>query len=175
MKFQVHLTCVFCPTFTTIYIYSRSGGSVLVTGWWWEWGDTGHHSHQVIRNTTVSQFSHLEMTQSGHKSLLIWQKKDGPWHGGCGVGTVTVVVLVYQLKWKVVTRLLCQSVSRLDTWTHGDQWPNYICHPTPPRTAWNVHTYCLLCSLWAPPPPPTRLADLSKSFPPPSFLNDSHI
>ena len=36
MKFQVHLTCVFCPTFTTIYIYSdglvAAGADWLVVG-----------------------------------------------------------------------------------------------------------------------------------------------
>ena len=143
MKFQVHLTCVFWPTFTTIYIYTELVVVLLVAGC----SESGVSLVSTIGSSPTHPLSQLTVSLVSSKWLIYVSKERqrGPWHVGRDVGGGVPSVAVDQLKWKVVTRIIVtvmsvsQSSEHMDTW-----WPLtqlYLSSTTPQATtAWNVPT-----------------------------------
>ena len=165
MKFQVHLTCVFWPTFTTIYIYTELVVVLLLVA---GCSESGVSLVSTIGSSPTHPLSQLTVSLVSSKWLIYVSKERqrGPWHVGRDVGGVPSVA-VDQLKWKVVTRIIVtvMSVSRLNTWTHGDHWPNYICHLQPHRPQLpGMYQPSFLCS-------PRAAPAMCISYPPPSLTD----
>ena len=120
MKFQVHLTCVFWPTFTTIYIYTELVVVLLLVA---GCSESGVSLVSTIGSSPTHPLSQLTVSLVSSKWLIYVSKERqrGPWHVGRDVGGGVPSVAVDQLKWKVVTRIIVtvMSVSQSVVWTHG--------------------------------------------------------